>query len=1284
MNLKTLAIFIFSCCLLLETSGKEWVSTGPGKPSGPEIKLQEAGIHTQRITISLDGFKKKKVTTPGGEEFTIHLEGGVPIAEKGSPDLPRLVIPLVIPDLEKMEARIVNVQYQDFAGHSVAPSKGHFSRKINPQQVPYVYGGAYESKDFWPEDIAGLSDPYIMRDVRGQNLVISPIHYQPLTKTLRVYTQLEIEIKTVGKGGANQMERKKNLARTTREFTQIYQNFFFNWDAFTKNYPLAEEEGSLLIICYDDYLESMIPFVEWKRTTGRKTAMVPASEAGTTPGEIREFVSDYYQEHEDFAFLLLVGDAPDQIPVYAFEITGPNDMGYSDSWYAFLDGSDAYNDIIVGRFSASSIDHVETQVEKVIAYERDLGQEDHWLSTGLGIARNEGAGSGHYGESDFEHMDFIRDSLLNYTYDIVHREYDGDVPGLPNTTAAKISQRINEGAGIINYCNHGLSTGWSVADYDIGNVNDLTNTGKLPFIWSVACLNGNFSGQDCFAEAWMRATHQGAPAGAVGAFMSSISQDWVPPMTAQDEMVTILVEERDHLKRTFGGLSINGSMAMVAAYGNTGKINHKTWILFGDPSMKVRTKAPEPIAVTYDPEIIVGSTSFAVQSGHEGLLTALSTRDHNGEWIKLGAARVINGEAVIAFEEPLNEPGLLTLAVTGFNKQTYLNENLQVVPADGPYLHLESYEINDELGNQNGLADFGEALSFNLVVKNIGTQEAQDGYAILQSTDEYVEIAGSLIELGSLNADETLALEKKFLVHIDENIPDQHILQFRLLFECNESVTTSFFSFPVNAPDPELLSLMMDDSETGNDNGIFDPGEIVKLYFTIQNNGHASSGNLYAMADPATENLIFLDQDVPVGDVPPGSQATFSITAMAAPQQYQEVTEYFTLELQNEGFVFEKELEVVIGLLPEYHTHTDEIFIACQGWFLDSGGRDNNYGYNEDYKVTFFPEQSGSQLEFVFESFQLTDSYGCNQDFLKIYDGPNTNFPIMGTWCGDNSPGTLESDNDHGALTFHFQSSGSTTFPGWEARFGCTRMPLHFENLTAYPEEICMGEQTQLSAMVYGGLDTLSYNWSPGESLNDSTVSNPLAFPVQTTLYSLEVTDGTTSHSENILITVHPAPEVDLGEDLTICRDQVEVLDAGDHYSYLWNDGSAERFKEVYYPDYQTDQADIWVEVGNVHGCASRDSILVTFMDCVSVPHFPVQAPINCYPNPARDEITLEFSGEKPQWLKIFNLNGEKIWSVKAPAASFKLDVRGFDRGTYLLVFKTGKKVYTEKIVIMR
>ena len=39
-----------------------------------------------------------------------------------------------------------------------------------------------------------------------------------------------------------------------------------------------------------------------------------------------------------------------------------------------------------------------------------------WLGKGIGIGANEGSGSGHnHGESDYVHIDYIRDTLLHYT-----------------------------------------------------------------------------------------------------------------------------------------------------------------------------------------------------------------------------------------------------------------------------------------------------------------------------------------------------------------------------------------------------------------------------------------------------------------------------------------------------------------------------------------------------------------------------------------------------------------------------------------------------------------------------------------------------------------------------------------------------------------------------------------------------------------------------------------------------------------------------------------------------
>ena len=501
---------VFTFCLVLFgiigtlTAQSSWVGITQARPQPADIHMINSNIQSTQIQFSVDGFFSTDIRTPQGIQQLITLDNGVQITEKGAPDLAKLFTSIIIPDTEEMEVRIVSSQYQDFENIEVLPSKGHFTRDINPDDVPFIYGDAYQKNEFWPGSLAQLEDPFILRDFRGQTVTIFPFQYNPVTKTLRVYTDIVVEVTSTGKTGENILARTRDMSRLESEFRQIYNRMFLNMEYYETGKYIIDEEGSMLIIVFDDFAEAMQHFVDWKRTIGRKTEMVLKSEVGSTAAAIKSYVLNYYQENEDFTYLLIVGDAP-QIPANA------TSNGASDNAYGFLVGTDSYSEVFVGRFSAENVAHVETQVQRMIYYERDISEADTWLSTGMGVARNEGVGQGHLGEGDYVHMNFIRDTLLNFTYDVVYQEYDGNVPGMTNTTAAQISAGINNGGSIINYINHGSVTGWSVANYNITHVNQLTNVNKLPFIWSVACVNGSFVNNFCFAEGWLLATHYREP-----------------------------------------------------------------------------------------------------------------------------------------------------------------------------------------------------------------------------------------------------------------------------------------------------------------------------------------------------------------------------------------------------------------------------------------------------------------------------------------------------------------------------------------------------------------------------------------------------------------------------------------------------------------------------------------------------------------------------------------------------------------------------------------------------
>lgn len=86
---------------------------------------------------------------------------------------------------------------------------------------------------------------------------------------------------------------------------------------------------------------------------------------------------------------------------------------------------------------------------------------------------------------------------------------------------------------------------------------------------------------------------------------------------------------------------------------------------------------------------------------------------------------------------------------------------------------------------------------------------------------------------------------------------------------------------------------------------------------------------------------------------------------------------------------------------------------TCSGVFYDSGGNDNNYSNNENYTLTIFPGTEGASIKAEFLSFNTENNY----DILKIYDGATTSSPLIGSYSGSNSPGTIVSTANDGALT---------------------------------------------------------------------------------------------------------------------------------------------------------------------------------------------------------------------------------------------------------------------------
>jgi hypothetical protein len=644
----SLFLGLVALCSLVTASGAAWINVTDG--SGVQVAVTESTPARIALEFTLGGIDRTDITIDGRSYSGVALPHEGRLLEKGLPELPSVARSVIIPDTRRMQLRVISSEFVDLAGVDPAPSKGNLTRAVEPAAIPYEFSPFYNTDGWYPKEQALVREPYVLRDYRGQAVVFQPLQYQPSTHTLRVYTRIDVELIDAGSGGPNIVNRGGSTIRPAApEFARIYRNHFLNY-GLEKSFSMAPEVGSMLVICYDDFAQAMQPFVDWKNHMGLPTTMVLSSQVGNKPADYKGYIQAAYDASADprLTFVLLVGDAA-QIPA------PQSDGGAADPTYAKVAGNDDYPDIFVGRFSAENVDQVATQVQRSVDYEKSpLLAGSAWYPQGTGIGSQYGVGDDN--EYDWQHISNIRSQFLDYGYTRIDRFYGA------SANAWRLVDSLNAGRSVVNYCGHGSENGWGTTGFNSYYIPYLHNDHMLPFIFSVACLNGQFDSGTCFAENWLRATHNGNPSGAVAAYMSSINQSWSPPMEAQDEFAQLLSTDG---ARTFGSLCYNGSCSMIDQYGSDGVSMFNTWHIFGDPSLRVRTKQPEPLVL--DVPMCVSDSDTTLELDVVGATEALCGVTRHGQY--LGSAFTnSSGHASVPFLTMPSIGDTLELTVSEYNR----------------------------------------------------------------------------------------------------------------------------------------------------------------------------------------------------------------------------------------------------------------------------------------------------------------------------------------------------------------------------------------------------------------------------------------------------------------------------------------------------------------------------------------------------------------------------------------------------------------------------------------
>lgn len=823
----------------------------------PQFTLLQSSSEGAIVRIDFPTYSTHRVDVNGKTMYHLDMKSAYPILETGSPSLLEAAFSLIIPENSHPTATIIASEYTSIPQFELAPSKGKLYRNVNPDDVAYIKGSSFFENRFLRDNEVTVGESYQLRDYTGVAIQVYPFSYNPIQKILRAYSSITVEVQY------NSQQSFRSISSVAKAYNDIYAGHFLNYST-AKSAPL-EEMGDILILAPDEFCEAMQPYADWKIQNGYRTEIVPLSIAGHTGALVKSYIANYYNEH-NLAYVVIVGDN-NKFPTLSV------DGNVSDNYYAEIVGNDKYPDFIIGKISAETAEQVTLQVNKFLQYEQSPVETAHF-PVFCGIASSQGPGDNN--EYDYAHIRNIGNTLNAYTYTSGYELFEGNHGGLDasgNPTAAQVLNIVNNGVGIINYCGHGNVNIWSTSNFNNSNINNLTNYNKLPFIISVACLNGNYVNNTCFAEAWLRANKNGQPTGAVGTLMSLISQPWNSPMCAQDEMIRLLTGTSSVTqKHTFGGIVFNGFIKMLDNY-NDYEVS-RTWILFGDPAMMVRTAIPEQLSVEHFQEIPYGFANIDFASPVENARIILT---HNGEIVEQGT--ISNGQCLLTIPTTLQESDTLNITAVAPNHLPYQGRCI-LIPNEGPFVTYKSMVIHDNRNN-DGLANYGETITMDVVLKNIGSEDATNVSAQLTTSDSYLTILDGSQDFGSIDAGAERTFSAAYQLKVSNDVPANYTASLLLHISFDNQNFTTHIPLQTYAPSLVASNITVDDATLGNNNKSLDLGETAMLKFTVSNEGNYDAlGGTAVISCPGGELQLYrYPQELPALSI--GSSQTLLFKAKA-------------------------------------------------------------------------------------------------------------------------------------------------------------------------------------------------------------------------------------------------------------------------------------------------------------------------------------------------------------------------------------------------------------------
>ncbi|MDD3891980.1 MAG: C25 family cysteine peptidase, partial [Bacteroidales bacterium] len=711
---RILAILTLLACIVLASNAQDYFIPLGNKKSEAEV-LQNS-MSNLNMLFTLEGIYGKEILSTKGEGFTeLYFGKGYSSGELGSPKLPAFKKLIQIPHGATVKLNVSGYTEQEFSlseygiERKVYPVQPSLRKDQDIESEPFHYNEKVYSLDqYRDKPLAHIEVLGTMRGVRIARVEVYPINYNPVSGTINVYNDIEVELSFEG---ANRGLEQEIYAKTRSPyFDPVYDMLAnsYSKDSFDNHPDLVNYPVRMLIVSHRMFEPTLAPFIAWKTKKGFSVEVAYTDEIGTTSNAIKTYIHGKYNDatpdNPAPSFVVLVGDV-EQVPSSG---TGSSSGKQTDLYYASVDG-DYFPEMYYGRLSAQNIAQLQNIINKILYYEQYQFDDPTYLNNATLIAGSDGHWNPKLGQpavkyatANYYNSDHGFNSVWGYGI--------ASDPNNPNNSSGYTGCYDNEriSVGLINYTAHCNTTIWGDPQLTISNVNAMTNINKYPLAIGNCCLAADFGYGECIGEAWIRAANKGAVT-YIGSSPSSYWFEdfyWVvgafPLQGSNDGYVPTFDETTlgswdapfvsDYI--TTGGLIFVGNLAVTEVDlqnypSHSSPLYYwQAYNVLGDPSLVPFLTEGEENTVTHMPILPIGLDTYTVNA-LPGSYVAISK-----DGVLHGAGLVDETGEVEVSIEPVLDGGDVDIVVTRPQTVPFIVQ----VPAaalEGPYIVLDTYTVND-------------------------------------------------------------------------------------------------------------------------------------------------------------------------------------------------------------------------------------------------------------------------------------------------------------------------------------------------------------------------------------------------------------------------------------------------------------------------------------------------------------------------------------------------------------------------------------------------------------